>query len=153
MKDSLRLTVARFKARWRDNASPLVSIMIATYNRGDLLASRTIPSILAQSYSNFELIIVGDACTDDTEKLVRAFTDPRIRFENLAERGVYPENPLYRWMVAGTVPINRALAMSQGDWIAYIDDDDIWTPDHLDVLLAAARHHPAARSRAAGRGV
>ncbi|MDO8665381.1 MAG: glycosyltransferase, partial [Gemmatimonadales bacterium] len=63
---------------------------IATYNRGAVLCERTIPTVLAQTYPHFELLIVGDHCTDDTEERVKALKDPRIRFVNLPERGNYP---------------------------------------------------------------
>ena len=138
--DAFRLHVGRLTARLgAQETEPLVSVVIPTYNRGPLLAGRTLPAVLAQTYRRTEIIIVGDACTDDTEDLIHAFGDPRIRFENLREWGCYPEDPLLRWMVAGTKPANRALEMARGDWIAFLDDDDVWEPDHLGSLLAAAR--------------
>src|SRR5713226_5860303 len=80
---------------------PLVTVIVATYNRSRLLTERCIPSILGQSYDNLELIIVGDGCTDDTEELLSQLNDPRLRFYNLPERGRYPSDPLRRLMVAG----------------------------------------------------
>ena len=65
------------------NKNPLVSVRIPTYNRGELLIKRTIPSVLNQTYQNFEIIIIGDHCTDNTETLVKNIHDERIKFYNL----------------------------------------------------------------------
>ena len=112
---------------------------IATYNRGQVLCERTIPTVLAQTYPHLELLIVGDHCTDDTDARVRAIGDPRIRFVNLPERGRYPEEPYARWMVAGAAPMNHALTIATGEWLAPLDDDDEFTPDHVETMLAACR--------------
>lgn len=116
-------------------ASPKVSICVATYNRGSLLIDRCLASIRAQDYKNIEIIVVGDACTDDTADRVTAIDDDRIRFINLPERGLYPENPTLRWMVAGTAPINVALAMATGSFITHLDDDDEYSPDRIRLLV------------------
>ena len=117
---------------------PLVSIVIATYNRGRAARRADDPFAVAPDLPRWEAVIVGDACTDDTGALIAGLGDPRLRFENLAERGVYPEDPLQRWMVAGCAPMNRALELARGDWLAYLDDDDVFTEDHIDVLLEHA---------------
>jgi hypothetical protein len=120
---------------------PLVSVPIPTYNRGETLAERAIASVLRQTYQNFEVVVVGDCCTDDTEQLIRNLNDRRIRFYNLPERAQYPENPRFRWMVAGAPPRNAALALCSGDWIAPLDDDDEFLDDHIEVLLDHALKH------------
>lgn len=118
------------------NQNPLISICVPTYNRADLLMERAIPSVLNQTYQNFELIIVGDHCTDDTEKRVSEIKDKRIRFYNIPKRGYrYPPTAENHWLAGPVVAINQALKMVKGDWIARIDDDDFWTTDHLQVLL------------------
>lgn len=116
-------------------AEPLVSVCIATFNRGPLLLERSLKSILAQSYANFEVIVVGDCCTDDTAQRMATVTDPRVRFVNLPERGRYPEEPKLRWMVGGTAAVNHALALARGDFITHLDDDDEHTPDRLAKLV------------------
>jgi hypothetical protein len=121
-----------------ENKKPLISIRIATYNRAEILTTRTIPSILAQTYKNWELIIVGDNCTDDTEKRIKALKDPRIRFYNFPFRYPYPNEPVYRWHSAGTPGMNKGVELARGEWIAAQDDDDEFTPDHLEVLLEKA---------------
>lgn len=75
---------------------------IATCNRARILVERTIPSVLAQMYRIFEIVIVGDHRTDDMEERVRALGDPRITFENLPSRPEYPRCREYFWMTAGT---------------------------------------------------
>lgn len=140
--DRARLALARLRHGLfggADGPEPLVSVLIPTWNRGPLLAGRTLPTVLAQTYRRFEVVVVGDACTDDTEARLRALGDERVRFVNLPERGRYPEDPLLRWMVAGTAPLNRALELARGRWLAYIDDDDTWERDHLESMLAHAR--------------
>lgn len=140
--DRARLALARLGHRLfggSDGPEPFVSVLTPTWNRASLLAGRTLPTVLAQSYRRFEVVVVGDGCTDDTAARLRALGDERVRFFNLPERGRYPEDPLLRWMVAGTAPLNRALELARGRWFAYIDDDDTWEPDHLASMLEQAR--------------
>lgn len=120
---------------------PLVTIRIATYNRGQLVVDRAITSALNQTYRNIEVLVVGDACDEETEQAVRSVEDPRVRFVNLPHRGIYPEDPMSRWMVAGAAPMNAALYLARGAWLAPCDDDDELTPDHVEVLLAHAKRH------------
>ncbi len=119
--------------------NPLVTVSIATYNRGPLLFERSIPSILRQDYPNFECIVIGDCCTDGTAERMKSITDPRVRFENLAERGKYPDHPRHRWMVAGSVPANRSLELARGEFITHLDDDDEHPPDRLSKLVRFAQ--------------
>jgi len=117
------------------NKNPLISVQIPTYNRGRILAERTIPSVLRQTYQDFEIVIVGDYCTDNTGELLKNLNDERIKFYNLPKRGEYPTNPDDRWMVAGVEPANKGLELCSGDWIAPLDDDDEFSDDHLETLL------------------
>ena len=122
-----------------DDAAPLVTIRIATYNRGRLVVDRAITSALEQTYKNVEVLVVGDACDDATAEAVRSVSDPRLRFVNLPRRGLYPTTPIDLWRVGGVHPMNAALFLARGDWIAPCDDDDELTPTHVEELLAAAR--------------
>lgn len=115
--------------------SPLVTVCVATYNRGAILVDRCLASIIGQDYENLEIIVVGDCCTDDTQERVAAIGDDRIRFVNLPERGHYPKNSFRRWMVAGTKPINHALEMATGSFITHLDDDDEYAPDRIRLLV------------------
>lgn len=117
---------------------PLVTVVVATYNRARLLTERCVPSVLNQTYENLELIVVGDGCTDETEEAVDKIGDPRLRFVNLPERSVYPTDPEQRWMVAGTPAMNKGLTMTTGDYITHLDDDDEYLPDRLQKLVGFA---------------
>ena len=127
-----------WKARNPIPSHPLVTVIVATYNRSRLLTERCLPSILGQTYANLEVLVVGDCCTDDTGELVAQIKDPRLKFYNLPERGRYPSDPLRRWMVAGIAPQNMALSIAQGDFITHLDDDDEYTPDRLEELVKFA---------------
>lgn len=116
---------------------PLVTVRIATYNRGRLVAERALASAIAQTYDNLEILVVGDCCDAATAAAVRSVDDPRIRFVNLPERGRYPADAELRWMVAGSTPMNHGVALARGEWIAPLDDDDEFAPDHVEVLLRA----------------
>lgn len=120
------------------NTEPLITVRIATYNRSEQLVERAIKSVLAQTYHNFEVIVVGDHCTDDTEERIRALRDKRIKFINLPSRSRYPEDKYQRWLVAGSPGMNLGAYMAAGEWIAPLDDDDEFAPDHLEKLLALA---------------
>lgn len=129
---------AAYARAWTD-PDPLVSICIATYNRGRLVAERSVASALAQTHRNVEVVVIGDHCTDDTAERMAAITDPRLRFTNLPERGRYPENPQHRWMVAGTTPMNHALSLARGQWVTHLDDDDEHAPTRVAALLDFVR--------------
>jgi len=103
---------------------PLVSVLTATYNRSNVL-SYTIQSLLGSRFEDWEQIVVGDGCTDDTEDVVRSFGDPRITFFNL------PHNTGDE-----AEPHNHGLRVARGRYIAYLNHDDLWLPNHLDVALA-----------------
>jgi glycosyltransferase involved in cell wall biosynthesis len=122
-----------------DNPHPLVSICIATYNRADLLRKRSLRSVLAQTYPNIEIIVVGDACTDHTAEVMAEVAEPRLKFVNLQKRGEYPEDPFLRWMVAGSAAMNHALSIAQGDFITHLDDDDEHAPERVELLLEYTR--------------
>lgn len=118
---------------------PLISVVIPTYDRHELLLERSLPSIVAQTYQNFEVIVVGDAAPPEVGAAIESFGDPRISFHNLTYRGPYPAEPRAMWYVAGVPPFNEAVRRARGSWIAPLNDDDAFRPDHLQVLLDAAR--------------
>jgi Glycosyl transferase family 2 len=118
---------------------PLVSYVIPTYNRFELLRDRALPSILNQTYGNFEVIVSGDQSPPETEQVVRELDDPRIRFINRTIRGPYPEDPHKRWMMSGTPPMNDAVAIARGRWISIVCDDDELAPTHTETLVRVAQ--------------
>lgn len=128
---------AEYEAAFAD-PEPLVSVRVATYNRSETLVSRALASVRSQTYERIEVVVVGDGCTDDTEDRLRRLGDDRIRFVNLPHRSVYPDHPVDRWYVAGGPTMNHAARLARGRWIAPIDDDDVFTPDHIERLLSTA---------------
>lgn len=104
-----------------DSKTPLVTVVIATYNRAETL-KYAIESVLWQTYKNFELWVVGDCCTDHTEKVVQSFShDARVNWYNL------PINSGYQ-----SKPNNEGIMRGKGEYIAYLNHDDIWLPNHLE---------------------
>lgn len=116
---------------------PLISILLPTFNRSLILKQRAIKSVLNQSYKNFELIIIDDGSTDNTSSVVRKIKDGRIRYIKIKRtKNRYPNNIENHWFVGPVVALNKGLTLAKGNWIARIDDDDIWTKNHLKDLLA-----------------
>jgi glycosyltransferase involved in cell wall biosynthesis len=106
-----------------------------------LLKERGIPTVLDQDYKNFELIIIGDCCTDNTEEVVSSFNDSRIKFYNIPYRKKrYPNIVELHWLAGPVIAANEALTRVQGTWIARLDDDDLWSKDHLSSLLNFAQN-------------
>ena len=118
---------------------PLITARIGAYQGGDLLFDRAISSIRSQTYSNWEAVVVCDGRDGQTAGRIAALADDRIRCVQRPRNGPYPEERERRWLVAGTHPFNQAVALARGAWIAPLDQDDEWMPDHLEVLLEAAR--------------
>lgn len=108
---------------------PVFSIICPTFNRCFVLW-RAIQSVLMQTYPFFELIIVDDASTDDTKKLLALFTDPRIRSVFLKKN----HGPSYAR--------NQGIKRARGKYIAYIDSDNVWHPDYLETMKEAFRKFP-----------
>lgn len=107
--------------------SPTVSVIIAAYNRPRVM-SIAIKSVLNSDFQDFELIIVGDGCNQETEDAVRAFTDPRIVFYNL------PENTGHQ-----SAPHNKGVEMARGEFILFLNQDDLYFPDHISNRVAFMR--------------
>lgn len=116
--------------------NPLISIYIPTFNRKKLLEIRSIPSVLNQTYKNFELLVIGDRCNDDSEKFIKSIKDPRIVFKNIHyKKKPFPETKENLWLAGEVLAANHALDLCKGEWIARLDDDDVFTNDHLEKLL------------------
>ena len=116
----------------------VVSVVMSTYNRNDLLFGRSLASVLRQTVQRFEVHLVSDgmrgAELDELEQRVEALRDPRVKHWK-GHRQTYPDDPGQKWMVLGLNARNLALDHAQGDLVAHLDDDDEWTDDHLEVLI------------------
>lgn len=120
-------------------AEPLVTVIIpALGERTDLLLSRAVPSALAQTHSNLEVVIVGDAAGEAFRAAVEGLRDPRIRVADLTQRFGHPD-PTRRWLTGSTIARNEGYSMARGRWIAELDDDDALRPQAVANLLSFAR--------------
>lgn len=112
-------------------AGPAITVIMATWGRGRHILP-SIQSVLAQEFGDFELLVIGDACTDETEAVVRAIGDPRVRWLNLAER-----------VGSQSGPNNAGIAAARGGIIAYLGHDDLWSPGHLSQVLRVFNQMPS----------
>ena len=103
---------------------PRVTVIIPTYNWSAVLPY-SIGSAVDQTFTDFELLVIGDGCTDDSEHVVTAIGDARVRWINTPRFGNQ----------AG--PNNEGLRQARGEFIAYLGHDDLWLPHHLVVLVRA----------------
>ena len=94
-------------------ADPLVSVVIPTWNRTDTLVGRSIPSALAQTHTNIEVIVVGDDSPTETAQATAQMDDPRVTFHNLTLRGPYHHDPERAWLASGTPPFNAGVALAR----------------------------------------
>lgn len=100
----------------------LVSIIMPSYNTAKFIGD-SIESVLSQTYANWELIIVDDCSTDETDEVVSRFDDNRIRYlKNEKNSGA-------------AISRNRALREAKGRWIAFLDSDDLWFPEKLEMQV------------------
>jgi glycosyltransferase involved in cell wall biosynthesis len=111
------------------STSPLVTVTVAVYNSAHVVAE-TIESVLAQTYRNIELIIVDDASKDGSAEVIQRYTDPRI---------VFVRNEVNQRLAAGR---NEGLRRAKGEYVAWIDHDDVWMPEKLALQVAYMERHP-----------
>jgi glycosyltransferase involved in cell wall biosynthesis len=120
---------------------PLVSFVVPTHSGYDTLRDLALPSILGQTHSNLEVIVVGDGAPAETADAISELNDERVRYHSRNRRGPYPTDPGRRWYVVGTPPFNEGVSLARGRWIAPMADDDAVRPDHTEALVAAAQEH------------
>jgi glycosyltransferase involved in cell wall biosynthesis len=101
----------------------LVSVIIPTYNRADLIG-RAIASVIAQIHQNLEIIVVDDASTEDIDQAIAHIDDPRLQYIR------HPTN------LGGSAARNTGIKAAQGEFVAFLDSDDTWLPDKLQLQLA-----------------
>ncbi len=105
---------------------PLISVVIPTYNRADLIG-QTINSVLKQSYTNLEIIVVDDSSTDNTKTVVEGINDARIRYF------------LHSTNQGGAAARNTGIKAAEGEYIAFLDSDDVWVNNKLELQLASIK--------------
>jgi glycosyltransferase involved in cell wall biosynthesis len=115
-----------------------VSVVIPVYNKWPHLL-RAIESVLNQTLEDFEVIIVDDASTDGSAEIIAAVHDPRVRAYRRSEPGL-----------GGYQARNLGIERAAADWIAFLDADDEWRPDHLERMGHLAERHPEASILACG---
>lgn len=109
---------------------PKVSVIIPTYNRAQSL-SRSIQSVLGQTYKNFELIIVDDGSEDNIEEVIRGFNDSRIKYFR------------HDVNLGGSAARNTGIKNSTGEYVAFLDSDDEWLEKKLELQVRAMESRPS----------
>ena len=109
--------------------SQLVSVVIPTYNHAHFLG-RALQSVLDQTYTNWEALIIDNHSQDDTDGVVDGFSDPRIRLLKIHNNGVIAASR------------NMGIREAKGEWIAFLDSDDNWYPKKLEVVINEINENP-----------
>ncbi|MBD0346999.1 MAG: glycosyltransferase [Coleofasciculus sp. Co-bin14] len=109
---------------------PTISVIIPAYN-AERTILETIASVQKQTFSDFELIVINDGSTDRTLELLNTIQDTRLKVFSYSNGGL----PTAR---------NRGISHATGEFITFLDADDLWTPDKLELQLAALQQHPEA---------
>jgi len=110
--------------------NPTISVVIPLYNKGPHIA-RALNSVLNQTFQDFEVIVVDDGSTDDGADIVKGFNDPRIRLIHQENQGV-------------SAARNLGIDEARAELIAFLDADDEWLPDHLNIILRMRERFPEA---------
>jgi glycosyltransferase involved in cell wall biosynthesis len=109
--------------------APLITVVITAYNSAKFI-KWTLQSVQSQNLKNFEVLVVGDGCTDATGEVVASLNDSRFAWENLPH-------------TIRSNAANRAIAKARGKYIAYLDHDDLWFPWHLSSLVESLEKNGA----------
>lgn len=109
---------------------PYFSIIIPLYNK-EIFIENTLKSIFSQTFTDYEIIVVNDGSIDKSESIVLKFNDKRIRFYSQKNQGV-------------SAARNVGIKKSKGNFIAFLDADDYWYPNHLEILEKLIKDHPQA---------
>ena len=109
---------------------PLISVIIPAYNAENTI-KETIESALQQTWKALEIIVINDGSTDSTLDIVNSINSPQLKVLSYANGGVSASR-------------NRGIALAKGEYIAFLDADDLWTPDKLEAQFQALQDHPEA---------
>lgn len=110
-------------------SSPFISICIPAY-KAERFLRETLSSVAAQSFSDWELVLTEDGSSDQTQQIVAEFA------ATVSQPVIYNRHDVNRGL---PITRNTGIAASSGEWIAFVDSDDLWKPDHLESLVAAAQ--------------
>lgn len=110
-----------------------ISVVIPTYNRASTL-SAAIQSVLMQTYPALEILVCDDGSTDNSRDLIYKMNDPKIVWIDCGRNG------------GPAVPRNKGIRASKGDWVAFLDSDDLWLPEKLERQMSALAGHGAKAS-------
>jgi len=103
-------------------SSPFVSIIIPTYNNAEFLG-KALKSVIDQTYNSWEAIVIDNNSTDQTDEVINKFQDTRIKYFKISNDGIIAKSR------------NFGINVAKGEWIAFLDSDDWWTEDKLEVCL------------------
>src|SRR5690349_3602213 len=106
---------------------PKVSVIIPTYNRAQFIA-RAVDSVLEQTYKDFEIIVIDDGSSDNTQEILKAY-EGKIRYVYQQNKGI-------------SAARNRGIQEAKGEYIAFLDSDDVWKPEKLSVQVAILDVNP-----------
>ena len=109
---------------------PVISVIIAAFN-SERTIQETVESVLNQTFSDLELIVIDDGSTDSTLEVLSRIEDPRLKVFSYPNAGVAASR-------------NRGIARASGEYVAFLDHDDLWTPDKLEAQLRALQENPQA---------
>lgn len=109
---------------------PVFSVIIPVYNRAELL-KRTVGSVLRQDFTDFEVLVIDDGSSDDIRSVVNGFSDGRIRYFRQVNRGA-------------SAARNAGIDLARGDYVAFLDSDDVYLPHHLAAMHALLLSEPGA---------
>ncbi len=123
-------------------AEPLVTIVLPTFKRAELLRTRSLPAALAQTHERVEVLVIGDGPDPEAEAIVREAGDERLRWTNLPQRYVYPDADRH-WLAVSTLTRNEGYRLASGRWLFDFDDDDSLPPNAVALLLETARERRA----------
>ncbi len=107
---------------------PTITVITPTYNRADLVRE-AIDSVLQQTFTDFELIVIDDGSTDESEAVIGAIDDPRLKYIKQENGGA-------------SAARNRGLAEATGEWVAFLDSDDLYLPNRLELQMVQVEAMP-----------
>lgn len=112
----------------------MITVVIPLYNKDNTIA-RALDSVLAQTYQDFEVVVVDDGSTDNGAAIVERYTDSRIRLIRQANAGV-------------SAARNKGIAEAQGEYVAFLDADDEWMPEFLEEIVTLQQEFPECKAQA-----